>query len=77
MSILDGKVPPELVDFKKLVSPAGHISSTFNNAVTHFAKTDSFEDCIIQAVNNGGDADTIAAISGSMAGAFYGYSSIP
>ena len=29
------------------------------------------------AVNAGGDADTIAAITGSLAGALYGYDAIP
>ena len=39
--------------------------------------TDCLEDAIISAVNHGGDADTIAAITGSLAGALYGYEAIP
>lgn len=38
---------------------------------------DSFEDAIVGAVNHGGDADTIAAITGSLTGAKFGYSKIP
>ena len=32
---------------------------------------------IIKAVNLGGDADTIGAITGGLAGAYYGYDAIP
>lgn len=36
-----------------------------------------FEECILLAANIGNDADTTAAISGQIAGAFYGLSGIP
>ena len=32
---------------------------------------------MVKAVNLGGDADTIGAITGGLAGALYGYDSIP
>ena len=40
-------------------------------------KTTSFEDAVIQAVNLGDDADTVGAVTGQLAGAVYGESSIP
>jgi ADP-ribosyl-[dinitrogen reductase] hydrolase len=42
--------------------------------ITH---TNSFKDAIITAANLGGDADTVSAIVGQIAGALYGASSIP
>ena len=39
--------------------------------------TDSYKDCVLKAVNLGGDTDTIAAIAGGLAGALYGIESIP
>jgi ADP-ribosyl-[dinitrogen reductase] hydrolase len=39
--------------------------------------TDNFEDCLIDVVNRGGDADTTGAIVGMLAGARYGYEAIP
>ena len=39
--------------------------------------TSSFEDAVIYAVNLGGDADTIGAITGGLAGAIYGSKGIP
>ena len=40
-------------------------------AIKCFLESDDFEDCIRNAVSLGGDSDTIAAISGSIAEAFY------
>ena len=61
---------------KGLLEPSGYIVNTFNNSV-YWSTIDSFEDAIIGAVNHGGDADTIAAITGSLAGAKFGYNDIP
>lgn len=61
----------------KLSEPYGHVINTLVNSLYWLNKTDSFEDAIIGAVNDGGDADTIAAITGSLAGAYYGYDAIP
>lgn len=60
---------------QELLKPSGYIINTYNNA-KHFANL-PVADAIIGAVNHGGDADTIAAITGSMAGARDGYHSIP
>lgn len=57
--------------------PEGHVVNTLNNALYWTQYSDSFEDAIVSAVNDGGDADTIAAITGSLAGALYGYDAIP
>lgn len=59
-----------------LREPSGYILDTFNNSV-YWSKEGSFEDAIIGAVNHGGDADTIAAITGSLAGARFGFNNIP
>ena len=63
-------------DIKSLLEPSGHIWNTFNNSV-YWSCQNTFEDAIIGAVNHGGDADTIAAITGSLAGAKFGYDNIP
>ena len=41
-------------------------------AIEAFMESTSFEDAIRNAVSIGGDSDTIAAICGAVAGAFYG-----
>lgn len=60
-----------------LYSPEGHVVNTLNNALYWVQHTPNFKKAILGAVNHGGDADTIAAITGSLAGAFYGYEAIP
>ena len=60
----------------QLMEPSGYIINTFNNAL-YWSNKESIEECIIGAVNHGGDADTIAAIAGGISGVRFGFSSIP
>lgn len=72
----DRRVDKYTDKIKGLLEPSGYIVNTFNNSV-YWSCKDSFEEAIIGAVNHGGDADTIAAITGSLAGAKFGYNEIP
>jgi ADP-ribosyl-[dinitrogen reductase] hydrolase len=38
---------------------------------------ESFAECIVATVNQGGDADTTGAIAGMLAGATYGVAALP
>lgn len=60
-----------------LMEPTGHVINTLNNAMYWFGHSNTFEDAIIGAVNHGGDADTIAALTGGLAGAKFGINAIP
>ena len=53
------------------------IVDSIEAALWAFDRTSSFGEGALKAVNLGDDADTTAAIYGQLAGAFYGYSSIP
>lgn len=57
--------------------PTGHVVNTERNAEFWFGVSDTFEQAILEAVNDGGDADTIAALTGGLAGAYYGLKAIP
>jgi poly(ADP-ribose) glycohydrolase ARH3 len=46
-------------------------------AIASFLLTRGFKDSIVVAVNCGGDTDTLGAMAGAIAGAYYGYSHIP
>jgi ADP-ribosyl-[dinitrogen reductase] hydrolase len=46
-------------------------------ALSVFMGSDSFADAVLRAVNLGGDADTIGAITGALAGAAWGAGAIP
>jgi ADP-ribosyl-[dinitrogen reductase] hydrolase len=58
-------------------NPTGYVVDSFATALHCIETTYSFEDAVVKAVNLGGDADTIGAITGGLAGALYGYRSIP
>lgn len=56
--------------------PKGTAEDTFINAV-YWSSQGSFKEALIGAVNDGGDADTIAALTGGLAGAHFGFHNIP
>jgi ADP-ribosyl-[dinitrogen reductase] hydrolase len=58
-------------------NPSGFIVHTLRAVFQAFFDTDSFEQCLVDVVNRGGDADTTGAIAGMVAGGFYGSSAIP
>jgi poly(ADP-ribose) glycohydrolase ARH3 len=68
------------VDIKKTINLLGvsvKAHESVPTAIYAFLKnSDSFEKAVIYSVNLGGDTDTIGAMTGSLAGAFYGCSSI-
>lgn len=55
----------------------GKVQDTVETAIHSFLTTPTFEEAVVRAANLGGDADTIAAITGAMAGAYYGEKAIP
>lgn len=55
----------------------GYVVQSLEAALYCFWKTDTFRDCVLMAANLGDDADTTAAISGQIAGGFYGKTGIP
>ena len=59
------------------ISGSGYVLASLEAAVWSFWTTDTFETAILRAVNLGDDADTTAAVTGQLAGAFYGRSGIP
>lgn len=59
------------------IRSSGWVVDTLEVALWAFFKYDSWTDGVLAAVNLGGDADTAAAVYGGLAGAFYGYESIP
>lgn len=55
----------------------GQVLGAFQGAWSAIYHTDNFVDAVEAAVRGGGDADTVAAIAGGLAGAFYGVAEIP
>ncbi len=59
------------------VNNSGWAVSTLEAALWAFNTTGSFEEALVAAVNLGGDSDTIGAVCGQVAGAYYGFEAIP
>lgn len=55
----------------------GKATTTVNNAFWSIITNHDFESSLIAAVNLDGDADSVGAVTGAIAGAMYGYSAIP
>ena len=64
------KNPPE-------IRGTGYVVDSLEAALWSFARTASFEEGALAAVNLGDDADTTGAVYGQLAGAFYGIDGIP
>ena len=56
---------------------SGHVVKSLEAALWCFWNTDNYKDAILMATNLGDDADTTAAITGQVAGAYYGMAGIP
>ncbi len=56
---------------------SGYVVDTMEAALWAFFQTETFEDGTILAVNLARDADTVGAVYGTLAGAFYGFLQIP
>lgn len=59
------------------IESSGYVIHTLNAALWAFMTSSSFEEAVLKAVNLGDDADTVGAVCGQFAGAFWGYSKIP
>jgi len=58
-------------------NPSGFIGDTLRVVFEGLFDSAGFEECLIEVVNRGGDADTTGAIAGMLAGAYYGEQAIP
>lgn len=56
---------------------SGYVVESLEAALWCFDHSESFEEAILKAANLGDDADTTAAVTGQLAGAFYGEGGIP
>ncbi len=56
---------------------SGYAPATLEAALYAFATTSSFQEGMLRAVNLGGDADTVGAVYGQLAGAYHGKKAIP
>ena len=56
---------------------SGYVLETLKAALWCLLHTDSYQACVLQAVNLGEDTDTVATVAGGLAGLWYGWNEIP
>jgi ADP-ribosyl-[dinitrogen reductase] hydrolase len=59
------------------IQSSGYVVHSLEAALWAVGRTWSFRDAVLLAANLGDDTDSVAAITGQLAGALYGYSGIP
>jgi ADP-ribosyl-[dinitrogen reductase] hydrolase len=55
----------------------GYVLHTLHASLWCLLTTQNFQDCVLKAVNFGGDTDTTGCVAGGLAGVAYGMKSIP
>ena len=80
---------PELSHFNRVLSEnidrlsvdsirsGGYVIDTLEASLWCLLNTSSYAEAVLQAVNLGGDTDTTAAVTGGLAGIYYGVENIP
>lgn len=80
-SVMDGALPSWVFQLKDApergIRSGGFVRDTLKAATWCFINTNSYEDCVLAAVNLGDDTDTTAAVAGALAGTAYGIDAIP
>jgi ADP-ribosyl-[dinitrogen reductase] hydrolase len=62
---------------EQIVTLPGRTLWSLEAALYCVYNTNSFSEAIVKSVNLGGDADTVTAVTGQLAGALYGFDQIP
>jgi ADP-ribosylglycohydrolase len=60
-----------------LINSSGYVEHSLGACIWCLCNTSSYKEAVLKAVNLGGDTDTIGALTGGLAGLYYGKSSIP
>lgn len=59
------------------IKSGGYVIESLEASLWSFLKTESFENAVLTAINFGQDTDTTGAITGGLAGLYYGHKEIP
>lgn len=59
------------------IKSGGYVIDTLTVALWTLLTTNNYKDCVLKAINLGGDTDTNGAVAGGLAGLYYGIKDIP
>ena len=72
--VTDGQIASLAVD---AIGSGGYVLETLEAALWCFLNSSSYPEAVLKAVNLGEDTDTTAAVTGGLAGIYYGVENIP
>ena len=88
LATMDSIISKKVIDYERIlignissesedaISSSGYVVSTLEAVMWLFLNSNDYNSTILKAVNLGNDTDTIAAITGSLLGIYYGLDSI-
>ncbi|APQ78789.1 MULTISPECIES: ADP-ribosylglycohydrolase family protein [Clostridium] len=59
------------------INSSGYVIHTLEAALWSFLNSRNYKDAVLAAINLGNDTDTTGAVTGGIAGIYYGYNNIP
>ena len=59
------------------IKSSGYVIDTLEASLWCLLTNNSYAEAVLNAVNLGGDTDTTGAVTGGLAGIYYGYKNIP
>jgi len=59
------------------IASSGYVVHTLTASIWCLLTTSNYQECVLKAVNLGGDTDTTGCVAGGLAGVAYGVRSIP
>ncbi len=59
------------------IKSGGYVIETLEASIWSFLNSDNFSNAVLMAINLGEDTDTTGAVTGGLAGIYYGYRNIP
>lgn len=74
-SFMDGSYPE--LPYSLPIRSSAYVADAFNAVMYCISSSCTYKDSVLKAVNLGGDTDTIAALTGGLAGIIYGSDGIP
>ncbi len=78
VSVFDRLIEENIYDLpENQIQSSGYVIHTLEASLWCLLTTDTFKEAVLKAVNLGYDTDTTAAVTGGLAGLYYGYENIP
>ena len=62
---------------EKDINSDGYVTDTLEASIWCLLTTNNYKDAVLKAINLGSDTDTTGAVTGGLAGLYYGFESIP